>query len=40
MENSESSVKIQGNLTDPFKVNQSLKQPDGLAPMFFNLALE
>jgi len=40
MENSESLVKIQWNLTDPFKINQGLKQGDGLAPMFCNLALE
>jgi len=40
MENSESRVNIQGNLTDPFKLNQGLKQGDGLAPMLFNLALE
>jgi len=33
MENSESRVKIQGNLT-------GLKQRDGLATMLFNLALE
>jgi len=33
-------VKIQGNLTDPFKINQGLKQGDGPAPMLFNLALE
>lgn len=43
MENSESRVKMQGNLTDPFKphleINQVLKQGDGLAQMLFNLAL-
>jgi len=40
MKNSESRVKIQGNLTDPFKINQGLKQGDGLAQMLFNLAFE
>jgi len=40
MENSESRVKIQENLIDPFKINQGLKQGDVLAPMLFILALE
>jgi len=40
MENSESRVKIHGNLTDLLKINQGLKQKDGLAPMLLNLALE
>jgi hypothetical protein len=40
MRNSEAQVKIQAQLTEPFKIRQGLKQGDGLAPSLFNLALE
>jgi hypothetical protein len=38
--NSETQVKIQTQLTEPFKIRQGLKQGDGLAPSLFNLSLE
>jgi sorting nexin-29 len=40
MRNSEAQVKIQAQLTEPFKKRQGLKQGDGLTPSLFNLALE
>jgi sorting nexin-29 len=40
MRNSEAQVKIQAQLTKPFKIRQGLKQGDGLALSLFNLALE
>jgi hypothetical protein len=40
MRNSEAQVKIQAQLTKPFKIRQGLKQGYGLALSLFNLALE
>ena len=40
MENSTYYVKIGTIMTDSFKVGTGLKQGDGLAPDFFNVALE
>jgi len=40
MENSTSYVKIGTILMDGFKVGSGLKQGEGLAPNFFNIALE
>jgi hypothetical protein len=40
MGNSEAQVKIQAQLTEPFKIRQGLKESDGLASSLFNLALE
>jgi hypothetical protein len=40
MRNSEAQVKIQTQLTKPFKIRQGLKQGNGLAPSLLKLALE
>ena len=40
MENSTSYVKTGTIMTDCFKVGSGLKQGEGLAPKFFNIALE
>jgi hypothetical protein len=40
MKDAEAQVKVQTQLTEPFKIRQSLKQGDGLAPPLFNFALE
>jgi sorting nexin-29 len=40
MTDTEAQVKIQAQLTDAFKIRQSLKQGDGLAPLLFTGTLE
>jgi hypothetical protein len=40
MKDSEVQVKVQTQLTEPFKIRQGLKQRDGLATLLFNLALD
>jgi hypothetical protein len=40
MTGTEAQVKVQAELTDTFEIRQGLKEGDGLAPVFFNLALE
>jgi sorting nexin-29 len=40
MQESKAQVRIGGDLTDEFPVNNGLKQGDGLAPILFNFALE
>jgi hypothetical protein len=40
MTRTEAQVKVQTDLTTTFKIEQGLKQGNGLAPMIFNLVLE
>lgn len=40
LSNTSACVKIQNDLSSPFKVTRGLKQGDGLAPLLFNLILE
>jgi hypothetical protein len=40
MTDTQSRVKINGDLTEPFPVMQGLKQGDSIAPTLFNIALE
>jgi hypothetical protein len=40
MKDSEAQVKVQTQLTEPFKIRQGLKQGDRLVPSLFNLVLD
>jgi hypothetical protein len=40
MKNTETKVKFQTQLAEPFKIRQGFKQDDALAPALFNLARE